>query len=366
MIEQSVFASASSSSVDALREGDLTSVLQQKRTAIKKISDKLYDIARIEEDKRPENWYEEVALDLSKLQKLTIGRLGQLQDLQQPYYNWLEATLHLMVSETFLPIVEDAKVQLKSTQHLEELKEKIRHLETDLNQELDKLLNAPLQALKFARPKNSEALRDHLMAYLVERVHSKDLVCLDPFGVIAFDLEVTPYAKQDKKLKQILQVMAVDLEHIKQIQYEFEKVYATLGSKKFNVHHLSSVVKKHLPCVMAIQNHYIEEKNYKSDAFEQVKQELLRHASKKVEATAALKTVVTFGERCEPETSVPLGEMLMRNYTLSTWSNHILGGVEMVSETLVDQNKLCPAGAGGRFFKDSLHFTVLLLEDFLA
>ena len=38
----------------------------------------------------------------------------------------------------------------------------------------------------------------------------------------------------------------------------------------------------------------------------------------------------------------------------------------MVAETLVDQNKLCPAGAGGRFFKDSLHFTVLLLEDFLA
>ncbi|MGN6669967.1 MAG: hypothetical protein ACTHJ4_00290, partial [Candidatus Nucleicultricaceae bacterium] len=203
-------------------------------------------------------------------------------------------------------------------------------------------------------------------SYILTYVDSKEVTPLAPLGKLVLKDDCTPCAKQDMTLKALLKQMTLDLVELQKVQNAFGPVYASLGAAQFNVHHLSAEVRKGMPILMSVQNHYLQDKNYNISEFGNVKAKLLDQSKDKSKATAALKTAESFGEKIDGETTVPLGEMLVRNYCLAQWSEHLLGGMSMVAETLEDQNSLCSAGAGGRFFKDSLHFTVLLLEDFLA
>lgn len=361
-----IFASvsSSSSSSNTLIEGDIAETLLKKRQKLQTIAQTVQVQKMLDADQRDANWFSDVEFELKKTLNLTQGRLGRLRDIQQTYQDWLHVAFEESILEVAVNSSEESDDKNKSAQ--QELTKKRLEIEATLSDEYRKILEMSLKNIPFASIENPKVPLESMTSYLLVYVDGGEVQPLAPLGKLALKDDCTPCAKQDMTLKSLLAQMNADLVSLQKIQKAFEPVYATLGSAQFNVHHLSKEVRNGMPTLMNVQNHYLEEKNFDRSKFGDIKTKLLDNSKDKQKASAALATAESYGEKNDGETTVPLGEMLVRNYCLAQWSEHLLGGMSMVAETLEDQNSLCSAGAGGRFFKDSLHFTVLLLEDFLA
>lgn len=384
----SASVSASSSNKNHLVDGDMEGVLNEKRKFIKTIVDQIKDIKATPMEKRGATpWYSDVQWSLHKASLLSVGRLGRLEVLQVPYLEWVHGTFEYYFldqgsnsytqtessttvkagpssGESEGPVVESKDTPQESRQTV--LREHLTKLEEVLIKALKEQMAAKLGDTHFVKPFSINNQIENQMAFVMSYVESDSPQALKAFVAPELIVDCTPCTQKNVVLKSLLQLMGEDLLKLRQIQEQFEPIYAKLGSKGFDVHQLSPTIRAHIPTLITIQEHYLAAKNYKAEEFSVIKEKLVDASKDKVLAESALATTLRYVNQPEAETTVPLAEMLVRNYCLAQWSEHLLGGVSMLSETLVDQGALCPAGAGGRFFKDSLHFTVLLLEDFLA
>ncbi|MBX9696718.1 MAG: hypothetical protein K2X53_01395 [Alphaproteobacteria bacterium] len=367
LAQQNLFASVTSSSSSErhyLVDGDMEGFLNDKRQFIKKIVDQVKEIKAAPLEKRDNTpWYSDVEWSLNKASNLSVGRLGRLEVLQVPYLEWVHATFEYGFLEQ-KPSVNTTDVMPDPRRKV--LNERLGELEGILIKALKDQMETKLTDIHFVSPITIKSQIENQMAFVMDYVENDAPLPFKAFEAPEFVVDCTPCTQKNMTLKPLLQLMGEDLLKLRKIQMEFELVYAKLGINDFNVHKLSPTIRAHIPTLITIQEHYLEAKNYKAEEFPAIKAKLVEAAKNKVLAESAIATTLRYVDKPEGETTVPLAETLVRNYCLAQWSEHLLGGVSMLSETLVDQGTLCPAGAGGRFFKDSLHFTVLLLEDFLA